>query len=108
MSESSPGFFHSGRRGTSASSGLGVHWRRMIDPELKQYLESMRSEIKTELESLRSEFKSDIERVETALLTAFHNWASPAEARARTHTATLRAIDLESLSERVQKLEDRK
>jgi hypothetical protein len=45
--------------------------------------------------------------VETSLLTEFHKWASPSEARQRTHTATLRAIDLEmeSLSERVAKLE---
>jgi hypothetical protein len=45
--------------------------------------------------------------VETSLLTEFHKWASPSEARQRTHTATLRAIDLEmeSLSERVSKLE---
>jgi hypothetical protein len=42
-----------------------------------------------------------------ALLTEFHKWASPAEARARTHTAAIRAIDLEmeALTERVQKLE---
>jgi hypothetical protein len=45
--------------------------------------------------------------VETSLLAEFHKWASPSEARLRTHTATLRAIDLEmeSLSERVAKLE---
>jgi hypothetical protein len=45
--------------------------------------------------------------VETSLLTEFHKWASPSEARQRTHTATLRAIDLEmeALSERVPKLE---
>jgi hypothetical protein len=45
--------------------------------------------------------------VETSLLTEFHKWASPSEARQRTHTATLRAIDLEmeSLSERLSKLE---
>ena len=49
-----------------------------------------------------------IEAVETALLTEFHKWASPSEARQRTHTATLRAIDLEmeTLSLRVTKLED--
>jgi len=48
--------------------------------------------------------------VETSLLTEFHKWASPTEARQRTHTATLRAIDLEmeSLSERVAKLEGNK
>ena len=45
--------------------------------------------------------------VETSLLTEFHKWASPSEARQRTHTAALRAIDLEmeALSERVAKLE---
>jgi hypothetical protein len=29
--------------------------------------------------------------VETSLLTEFHKWASPAEARQRAHTATLRS-----------------
>ncbi len=48
--------------------------------------------------------------VETSLLTEFHKWASPAEARQRTHAAALRAIDLEmeSLTERVDKLEGKK
>jgi hypothetical protein len=45
--------------------------------------------------------------VETSLLTEFHKWASPNEARQRTHAAALRAVDLEmeSLSERVAKIE---
>ena len=48
-----------------------------------------------------------LRRVETSLLTEFHKWASPFEARQRTHTAALRAIDLEmeALSERVAKPE---
>jgi hypothetical protein len=48
-----------------------------------------------------------LHNVETRLLTEFHRWASPNEARQRTHTATLRAIDLEmeALTERVSKLE---
>ena len=52
--------------------------------------------------------KEDLERIETTLLTEFHKWASPLEARQRTHTATLRAMDLEmeALSERVEKLEN--
>ena len=51
--------------------------------------------------------RSELERVETNLLTEFHKWASPVEARQRSHTAALRAFDLEmeSLSDRVQKLE---
>jgi hypothetical protein len=48
-----------------------------------------------------------LERVETNLLTAFHKWASPMEARQRTHAAALRALDLEleTLDDRVKKLE---
>jgi hypothetical protein len=48
-----------------------------------------------------------IEKVETALLTAFHQWASPVEMRQRTHSAALRAMDLEieALADRVTKLE---
>jgi hypothetical protein len=51
--------------------------------------------------------KDDLERVETALLTEFHKWASPTEARTRSHAAAIHAIDLEmeALKERVQKLE---
>jgi hypothetical protein len=71
-----------------------------MDQELKQYLDGKFGE-------MDAKFKRDLERVETALLTEFHKWASPAEARTRSHTATLRAIDLEmeALTERVQKLE---
>ena len=48
-----------------------------------------------------------IERVETSLLTEFHKWASPSDARARSHAAALRAIDaeIEFLADRVTKLE---
>ena len=51
-----------------------------------------------------------IERLETTLLTEFHKWASPQEARTRTHAAALRAIDLEmeAVSDRVKKLEDQR
>jgi hypothetical protein len=51
--------------------------------------------------------RTDIERVETSLLTEFHKWASPMEMRVRSHSLALRAMDLEveSLSERVEKLE---
>ena len=55
----------------------------------------------------RNRITEEIRAVETSLLTEFHKWASPSEARQRTHAAALRAIDLEmeSLSERVAKLE---
>ena len=50
---------------------------------------------------------AQLERVETKLLTAFHKWASPLEMRQRTHSAALRAIDveMEALDDRVKKLE---
>jgi hypothetical protein len=55
----------------------------------------------------RSRITEEIRTVETSLLTEFHKWASPSEARQRTHAAALRAIDLEmeALSERVTKIE---
>jgi hypothetical protein len=73
-----------------------------------------RSWITEQLRTMESQFQKYVdERVEiteTKLLTAFHNWASPSDARQRTHAAALRAIDLEmeSLSERVGKLEGQK
>ena len=36
-----------------------------------------------------------IEKVETALLTEFHNWASPVITRLRSHSDALRTLDLE-------------
>ena len=50
---------------------------------------------------------AQLERVETTLLTEFHKWASPLEMRLKSHTATLRALDLEleAVSERVTRLE---
>lgn len=105
-----------------------------MDQELKQHLEAMESRLESRLgnrigtldsrigaldanvAALDARFlamdakfatKQDLERVETNLLTEFHKWASPAEARAKTHTAAIRAIDLEmeALTDRVQKLE---
>ena len=51
--------------------------------------------------------KTQLEHIETSLLTEFHKWASPVEARQRTHAAAIRALDveMEGLSDRVKKLE---
>lgn len=48
-----------------------------------------------------------LERVETNLLTAFHTWASPSEARQRAHANTIHALSLEvdALKDRLDKLE---
>ena len=50
---------------------------------------------------------AQLERVETKLLTEFHKCASPIEMRVRSHSAALRAIDIEveAVSDRVTKLE---
>ena len=64
----------------------------------------------TELQDVRAELqnvRAHIEETETKLLRAFHDWASPVEMRARSHSAALRAMDIEieSLSDRVAKME---
>jgi len=48
-----------------------------------------------------------LEKVETTLLTEFHKWASPVEARQRSHSAAMRAfhLELEAVSDRVKKIE---
>ena len=45
------------------------------------------ADIDSRFEALETRLNQRIENVETALLTEFHKWASPAEARARTHAA---------------------
>jgi len=74
-----------------------------MDQELKQYLDGKFAEIDRKFAT-----KQDLERVETSLLTAFHQWASPAESRGRSNSAMIHAIDLEveALKERVKKLEE--
>ena len=49
-----------------------------------------------------------LERVETRLPNEFHKWASPVELRVRSHPAAFRAMDveMESIAERVKKLEE--
>jgi hypothetical protein len=71
-------------------------------------LDRLETSFDAKLERLETRFDAKLERVETTLLTEFQKWASPHEARIRTHSATLRAIDLEleSVSDRVTKLED--
>ena len=59
-----------------------------MDTELRLYLIEME-------ERLKSYVNERCEQVETKLLTEFYRWASPAEARHRSISAALRAIDLE-------------
>ena len=81
-----------------------------MDEELKEYLRGMEDRMvsmERQIDELRVYVDQECEHVETTLLTEFHKWASPAEMRARSHAAALRAMDIEieALSERVEKLE---
>ena len=50
-----------------------------------------------------------LERVGMSLSTECHKWASPVEMRSRSHAAAIRALDVEveSLGDRIKKLEQR-
>jgi hypothetical protein len=77
-----------------------------VDAELKQYLIEMEERL---ISSCKAYGNERCEQVETKLLTEFHKGASPAEARHRTISAALRAIDLEmeANAELAKKLESR-
>ena len=72
----------------------------MVDNEYEETLVNLTDEDKQWI-------LQQLEGMETRLLTEFHKWASPMEARIRTHTATLRAIDaeMEQLNDRMTNLE---
>ena len=57
----------------------------------------------------RDDASQKSERVETALLTEFHKWATPLESRVRTHRMSIETIEAEIdlLKDRVKKLENR-
>jgi hypothetical protein len=77
-----------------------------VDAELKQYLIEMEERL---ISSCKGYVNERCEQVETKLLTEFHKGASPAEARHRSISAALRAIDLEieANAELAKKLEGR-
>lgn len=74
---------------------------------LNEKLGLTKGELSEQLRQHREESNERLEQVETRLLTEFHKWASPAEMRARSHSAILRTLDLELelLADRVSKLE---
>jgi hypothetical protein len=73
-------------------------------------MDAAEAHVGAHIEAVEARMLETIETAETRLLTEFHTWASPLEARQRTHSAAMRAIDLEldALRERVDKLEGRK
>jgi hypothetical protein len=53
--------------------------------------------------------REELHGLETRLLTEFHKWASPLEMRVKSHSAAIRAIDLEleAATGRISNLEGR-
>jgi len=80
----------------------------MLTEDDKQWInQQLHQQLHQQLETLEGRFTQQLETLETKLLTAFHDWASPTEQRLRSHSAVMRALDLEleTLQERVTKLE---
>ena len=78
---------------------------RFATKEQLQGIAAQLDRVRAELDRFAT--REQLEEVETKLLTEFHKWASPLEARQRTHAATLRAIDLEmeAIDDRLKKVE---
>ncbi len=74
---------------------------------IKGLLEAQALAFAQRLKETETVFADRLEATETRLLTEFHKWASPIDMRLRSHSATLRALDLEqeALADRVTKLE---
>lgn len=81
--------------------------RQDLNEALDRAVQAIGAAMQAEIQASEQRTSARIEQVETALLTEFHKWVSPAEMRARTHAAAIRAIDaeIEYLSDRVTKLE---
>ena len=59
------------------------------------------------IDKFHADLDAKIEKVETTLLTEFHKWASPIDAKVRTHRSWFSEVDaeLDLLKLRVKKLE---
>ena len=77
-----------------------------MERHLDKRADEIQQRVTEQVTGLRAEIKAMGEHVETSLLTEFHKWASPNEARARGTREALHALDLEVdlLKERVAKL----
>ncbi|MEJ7607170.1 MAG: hypothetical protein WKF37_13115 [Bryobacteraceae bacterium] len=83
--------------------------QRLIEsPVLDAKIDRVAAVLDAKIDRVAAGLDAKIVHVETTLLTEFHKWASPLEARIRTHTATLRALDAENeaIDDRIKKLEN--
>ena len=85
----------------------------MLTEEDKQWIskgfEKVRTESSERLEKLEIGVSARLQKVETTMLTEFHNSTSPEELRRRSRAAVVRALDAEVqfLSDRLKNLEGR-
>jgi hypothetical protein len=82
------------------------------DEEDKAWLGSLFGSLNAKIDAVEARVDAvdaKIDRVETNLLTEFHKWASPTDAKMRVHTASMHAFELqlEALADRIEKLERR-
>lgn len=89
---------------TSLNDGI-----ERVETSLNDRIERVQTSLDERIERVETSLNDRIERVETSLLTAFHQWSSPVEARQRSYSYSLRALDekIEEIDDRVRKLEGR-
>jgi hypothetical protein len=67
-----------------------------IDAKLDSTMQNVETRFSEHLHDFETRLSERLHHFETNLLAGFHNRSSPNEARRRTHSAVLRAIDAES------------
>jgi hypothetical protein len=81
-----------------------------VDEELKEFLTKIAGHQDARMDKMDARLDAmdaKIEKVENTLLTEFHKWASPMDARLRTHRSWFTEVDaeLQALKDRIAKLE---
>ena len=83
--------------------------KKWIAAEISSQIAASEERMGARIDARLAASEERMERIETALLTEFHKWASPVITRLRSHSDALRTMDLEleALQSRVDKLEGR-
>lgn len=66
-----------------------------LETRIGARIERLETRMEARIDASVEHMKARIERTETTLLTEFHKWASPTEMRLRSHSAALRALDIQ-------------
>jgi len=81
-----------------------------MERHLDKRFDIAKDEMGETLAELEIRIEAKLDKVETTLLTEFHKWASPVDAKLRTHRSWFTEVDaeLQSLKDRIAKLEGEK